>query len=110
MLLSLSLTMAYAGFAGLCLSMQRHQRDVLGRTLSARWNTVLRTMGFVILFLPYLLCAMHSGPSVGILLWMGMLSAGAILLVAMLAWQARLLLVSAPVALIPAILLQGLIG
>lgn len=110
MLLLLSLTMAYAGFAGWCLSMQRHQRDVLGRTLSACWNTVLRITGYVLLFLTYLLCAMQSGPSVGFLLWVGVLSAGAILLVAMLAWQARPLLVSAPVALIAAILIQGLIG
>lgn len=110
MLLSLSLTMSYTGFTGLSLSMQRHQRDVLGRTLSAHWNTVLRITGYVLLFLTYLLCALQSGPSVGVLLWVGVLSAGAILLVAMLASKARLLLVSAPAALIAAILLQGLIG
>lgn len=110
MLFVLSLTMAYAGFAALCLSMQRHQRDVLGRTLPPRWNHGLRVLGYALLLLTYLPCSVQTAPSVGILLWVGMLSAAAILLVAILAWKARPLLWSAPVALIAAIFLQGLTG
>lgn len=108
MLLVLSLAMAYAGFAALCLSMQRHQRAALAKTLPPRWNHVLRFFGYGLLLLAYLPCSMQTAPSVGVLLWIGMMSAAVILLVAILAWKARPVLWSAPVVLIAAILLQGL--
>lgn len=110
MLFLLSFAMAYVAFIALCLSMQRHQRDVFGKALSGRWTIGLRIVGHGLLLAAYLPCMWQAAPSVAVVLWLGIVSAAALLLVAMLAMKARSILWSAPMLVFAAVLLQGVNG
>jgi hypothetical protein len=41
--------LCYAAFGALCLAMERHQQDVLGRRLGRRWQLTLRVAAVLLL-------------------------------------------------------------
>lgn len=85
----LSFALSYGGFAALCLSMQRHHRDLIGKAPSSIIAWSLRLAGYVLLALSIWLCVALSSASVGVVLWLGLLSAAALLLVGLMAWNLR---------------------
>lgn len=85
----LALALCYAGMAGLCLAMDRHHAQVWKRDAStpARWG--LRTLGWLLLALALLPSVSAWGATVGVVVWLGFLSAGALLLALLLPYAAR---------------------
>lgn len=86
-MLFLSLALSYGGFTALCLSMHRHYRDLFKRAPSKTVMSGLRSSGYGLLILALLLCVDAFSPSVGAVIWLGLLSAAALLLVAFWAWR-----------------------
>lgn len=76
--------LAVSGFAMLCLARDRHQRDVLGRTLSAASGRRLRAGAAVCLLSAPLLAGLNLGWAYGAVEWLGQLSAGALATVLLL--------------------------
>ena len=72
------------GFACLCLAMDRHQRDVLGRRLSAVTTRRLRLGGFAAIAVGFALAAGLFGWAYGLIVWFGLLTLGAMAIVAYL--------------------------
>lgn len=98
-----ALALACAGMAFLCLAMERHHQQVWGREPSRGQRLGLRGGGALLLSLALLPCVAAWSATVGVVLWLGFLSAGALPLVFALpyapratAWSALLL---APLAL-----------
>ncbi len=98
-----ALGLAYAGMALLCLAMDRHHQQVWGREPSRRQRAAMQGGGALLLTLALLPCVAAWSATVGVVLWLGFLSAGVLPLVFLLpyapratAWSALLL---APAAL-----------
>lgn len=79
---------ACSGFAALSLAMDRHHEDVFGRGKepTARRRTQLRGAGALALLLSLVVCVALRGATIGPVLWLGVLTAGALVLVAVLTW------------------------
>jgi ABC-type enterochelin transport system permease subunit len=79
---------AYSGFAALSLAMDRHHEDVFGRGKepSARLRNQLRGLGSFALLLSLIACVALRGATIGPVLWLGVLTAGAIALVLVLTY------------------------
>lgn len=94
----IALALSYAGMAGLCLAMDRHHAQVWKRDASvpARWS--LRTLGWLLLTLALVPCTVAWGATVGVVVWLGFLSAGALLLAWLLPYAPRSATVLAGVA------------
>lgn len=95
---ALALALACAGMALLCLAMDRHHQQVWGREPSPRLRLGLRASAALLLALALLPCVAAWSATVGIVLWLGFLSAGVLPLVFLLpyapratAWSALLL-------------------
>jgi hypothetical protein len=82
----LALALAYAGFTALALAMDRHHRQVWRRTASGRTRILLRAAGILGLGLSLATCIVQSGWSVGLVLWLGVLTAATLAVVVGLAW------------------------
>jgi hypothetical protein len=80
---------AYAGMAALSLAMDRHAEQVHGRSPRAAWRGALRLLGALLLALAAVPCVRAWGASVGVVVWLGLLSAGALLLVLLLPYAPR---------------------
>ncbi|MDM0007270.1 DUF3325 domain-containing protein [Variovorax sp. J22G73] len=86
----IALALALAGMASLSFAMDRHheqltnQRDVPVR---ARW--MLRVAGVALLAAAIAPCVAAWGASVGVVAWLGFLSAGALLVALLLAYRPR---------------------
>ena len=85
--------LCYAGLSCLCLAMDRHHAQVWGREATPAARRCLGCIGWLLLGAAMLPCVRGWGGSVGIVVWFGFLSAGALLLVAGLGlaprWAAR---------------------
>lgn len=68
-------TLIFSGFLALSLSMSRHCRQVLNRSLSPKANLWLRLLGWASLGAALMVCIAYSGWATGVLLWLGLLSA-----------------------------------
>jgi len=80
----LLLVLATAGFGLLCLSRERHQRDLIGRKLPTRTGHYARWSGLAILAIALLLAGSRLGWGAGTLEWLGLASVGAVLTMAVL--------------------------
>lgn len=80
----LLLLLATAGFGLLCLSRERHQRDLIGRKLPMQTGHYARWSGVAILAIAFLLAGSRLGWGVGTLEWLGLASVGAVLTMALL--------------------------
>lgn len=76
----MTLLLALGGLLCLCLSMARHQRDLLARPLPRGWSRALRGGGWVALYLSFV--AAMPGGALAILCWIGELSVVALIVVA----------------------------
>lgn len=82
----------YAGFAGLCLAMEKHFCDLLGRKPAPGQLLRLRTGGWSLLALSLVLSVYWRGWAHGLVEWVAVLMAGATLWVFALPYQPRVLL------------------
>lgn len=80
----LLLVLAMTGFGLLCLSRERHQRDLIGRKLAAGKANYARWGGASILAAAFLLAGDRLGWGLGALEWLGLSSLGAVAAMAML--------------------------
>ncbi|MDH0646625.1 DUF3325 domain-containing protein [Pseudomonas sp. GD03858] len=82
----------FAGFAGLCLAMDKHFSDLLGRKPTAFQLRALRLGGWALLLLSVVLAVHWRGWALGLVEWIAVLMAGVTLWVFALPYQPRLLL------------------
>lgn len=96
---ALSLALSYAALVGLCLGMERHCIQVLGRGRPAAWRRGLRIFGWVALAASFFYAGRAWGWAVGPVAWCGQLSLLALLLAFLLPYRPR----SACLAALPAL-------
>lgn len=82
---------AFAGFVALCLAMEKHFSDLLGRKPRPRHLHLLRFAGWL-LILSLVLSVHQRGWALGLVEWTAVLMAGVTLWVFGLPYQPRLLL------------------
>ena len=81
---------ALAGFASLGLAMDRHYEDSFGRGKDpGRWRRWMQAAGTAALGLSLATCLGLQGTSQGWVLWLGMLTAGAVVVVLVLSYAPR---------------------
>ena len=91
--------LAFAGMSALALAMERHHASLKGRTdLMPGRCWILRAGGVLLLLAAAGPCVQAWGASVGVVAWLGWLSAGALLTVAGLSVLPRVVAVAAPAA------------
>lgn len=84
----LALALAVIGMAALSLAMDRHYEQLTRhRETSHRVRAALRALGSLSIALALLPCLFAWGGSVGTVVWLGFLSAGALCVVLLLAWR-----------------------
>ncbi|EIK95298.1 hypothetical protein PMM47T1_17425 [Pseudomonas sp. M47T1] len=82
--------LCYSGFAGLCLGMDRHYRDLIGRAPQARVCWALRLLGALLLAGGlWRAVVMADGWSMGLLHWCAGLMGSGVLLVFLLPYRPR---------------------
>ncbi|WP_424811814.1 DUF3325 domain-containing protein [Roseococcus sp. YIM B11640] len=89
-MLLLGTSLAYAGFLALCLSLERHYRDVVGGRPSSRRVLALRVLGWALIALSAWPCVSVWGWAMGSVGWFGLLTAAALGLVYLLPYAPRL--------------------
>lgn len=92
--------MGFAGFAGLCLAMEKHFNDLLGRKPTGRQLRALKITGWALLLLSLILAVHGRGRALGLVEWIAVLMAGVTLWVFGLPYQPRLLLGAALASLV----------
>ncbi|MFT4053354.1 MAG: DUF3325 domain-containing protein [Novosphingobium sp.] len=96
-MLILSFALAYSGLAMVSLSLQRHYRDLRGVLPSSAMVRGLRLAGYPLAMAAILPCIAACSLTIGIVLWLGMLTGAAVTLVALMAWKPRLPVLLGPV-------------
>lgn len=104
----LALVLCYAGMTALCLALRRHRDQVFWRDAPRYrrrpWEPVLlRVLGLVLLGLAIVPCVQEQGVAVGVVIWCGFVSAGALLLTGLLAYR-PVLAAALSVSVVPALL------
>ncbi|MBI6897390.1 DUF3325 domain-containing protein [Pseudomonas putida] len=92
--------MGFAGFAGLCLAMEKHFNDLLGRKPTSRQLRALKVAGWALLLLSLIFAVYGRGWALGLVEWIAVLMSGVMLWVFGLPYQPRLLLGAALVSLV----------
>lgn len=87
--LALSFVIALAAFLSIALAMDRHQRDLVGHALSARWSRPFRAAGWLLLAASAAPMISRWDVGVGLSLWGALVSLAAIALVLAIAVRAR---------------------
>ena len=88
----LSFSLALGGFTSLAASMQKHHREIFGRTPDRRQATVTRVAGWVLLAASLAAAVTFWPPSIGIAGWTGLLAAAAFIVALGLTYRPRALL------------------
>ncbi|WP_213939751.1 DUF3325 domain-containing protein [Pseudomonas sp. dw_612] len=88
----LALLLCYGGFTALCLSMDRHHADLLGRKPSARRRLMMRLGGWLLLSLSLWAAVSATGWGLGLVEWFAVLMLSGLLLVLLLPYRPRLAL------------------
>lgn len=73
----LTLLVCLCGFVSICLSMHRHQENLLGNPLSASQCLMLRLTGWLLLAIAYGIAIRGFGWGIGSVAWIGHLGAAA---------------------------------
>jgi len=102
--------MGYAGFVGLCLGMDKHFTELLGRKPRAAQCKVLRIGGWALLLVSLLLALRGPDLALALVQWIAVLMAAVSLWVFGLAYLPRLLLGLAALSLVLGPLLAVLAG
>lgn len=85
----LSLALCFSGFVALCLSIDRHHEQILGKRPHAATRLTLRLAGWLALATAAAPCINPLGVSVGLTLWAALLSVAALLQVLLLTYAPR---------------------
>lgn len=88
----LALLLCYAGFTALCLAMDRHHVELLGRKASPRRRQGLRLGGWLLLALSLWPAVAVTEWGLGLVQWCAMLMLSGALLVLLLPYRPRLVL------------------
>lgn len=89
MMTLLTSALAYAGFAGLCLAMRRHHRQLWGRQPSRTASARLRLAGWLCLISSIAPCIVAWGSGAGTVAWFGILTAAGLVLAFLLPYAPR---------------------
>lgn len=108
-MLSIAL-IGFAGFAALCLAMEKHFNDLLKRKPGAGQLQALRVGGWLLLMLSLVLSVQWRGWAHGLVEWVALLMAGVTLWVFGLPYMPRALLGLAAISLVLGPLLAVLAG
>ncbi|MEM8936163.1 MAG: DUF3325 domain-containing protein [Pseudomonadota bacterium] len=81
----IALALAIPGFAALCLSVPKHQRQVFGSSAKANRIRTYRITGAAFISLASLWCVVAFGWSYGLVVLFGVLTLAAVLVILMLA-------------------------
>ncbi|SDZ42534.1 DUF3325 domain-containing protein [Pseudomonas sp. NFIX28] len=92
--------LCYSGFAGLCLSMDRHHAELLGYKPSARRRGGLRLGGWLLLAGSLWAAIGAAGWAFGLVQWCAALMLSGLSLVLLLPYQPRLALLAAGLGLL----------
>ncbi|BDB69631.1 MULTISPECIES: DUF3325 domain-containing protein [Comamonas] len=86
----LALALAFAGMVALAFAMERHHEQLTGAMeISRARSRLLRCAGALLLAVAVMPCLRAWGFSVGVVVWLGWLSIGALLAVALISAAAR---------------------
>ena len=88
----LGFLLCYGGFTALCLSMDRHHGELLGRKPSARRRQGMRISGWLLLALSLWAAVSAAGWGLGLVQWFAVLMLSGLLLVLLLPYRPRLAL------------------
>ncbi|CAI8732836.1 DUF3325 domain-containing protein [Pseudomonas sp. IT-P171] len=88
----LALLLCYGGFTALCLSMDRHHAELLGRKPSARRRQLMKLGGWLLLALSLWAALASTGWGLGLVEWFAVLMLSALLLVLLMPYRPRLVL------------------
>ncbi|VVP72002.1 hypothetical protein PS918_01302 [Pseudomonas fluorescens] len=88
----LACLLCYGGFTALCLSMDRHHAEWLGRTPSLPVRRRLKCAGWLLLGLSMWAAVSATGWALGLVEWFAVLMLSALLLVMLLPYRPRLAL------------------
>jgi CHASE2 domain-containing sensor protein len=92
----LILVSAFAGFGALCLSMERHARQVFGSVPGAARRLAAAIAGWSLLLFSLAWAIRHYDASIGIAVWLGVLTLAAIAVGLLLAYASRSILYLVP--------------
>lgn len=96
-----ALCLAYAGFASLSLAMDRHWSDRFGREAQpGRWRVPLQLAGTGLLGGSLWVCLAQEGLGIGLVAWLGCLTASGIALVLTLTYWPKAITVAGPLMLL----------
>ena len=96
----LGFLLCYGGFTALCLSMDRHHGELLGRKPSARRRQGMRISGWLLLALSLWTAISAASWGLGLVQWFAVLMLSGLLLVLLLPYRPRLALSLAGVSLL----------
>ncbi|VVN26452.1 hypothetical protein PS862_05459 [Pseudomonas fluorescens] len=96
----LALLLCYGGFTALCLSMDRHHTQLLGRKPSALRRQGMKLGGWLLLALSMWAAVATTGWGLGLVQWFAVLMLSALLLVWLIPYRPRLALSLAGVGLL----------
>ncbi|PWC27522.1 DUF3325 family protein [Teichococcus aestuarii] len=86
----MAFALAYSGFTALCLAMARHHEQILGRrAVTPRRRRLLSGLGFLLLAAALASLVLAEGWGMGTLLWLGLLTTAANLLVLSVCYMPR---------------------
>ncbi|KAA0971433.1 DUF3325 domain-containing protein [Pseudomonas sp. ANT_H12B] len=88
----LALLLCYGGFTALCLSMDRHHAELLGRKPSARRRQRMKFSGWLLLALSLWAAVSAAGWGLGLVEWFAVLMLSALVLVLLMPYRPRLAL------------------
>lgn len=94
-MIGLGLALPYAGFAALCLAMERHRQQVLRHRLAPGQRRALQVAGWLLVAVSPLPSVAWLGWGAGSVLWCGLLSAALLPLALLLAYAPRLVVPTA---------------
>lgn len=95
-----ALLLCYGGFTVLCLSMDRHHAELLGRKPSVRRRQGMKLGGWVLLALSLWAAVASTGWTLGLVEWFAVLMLSALLLVLLMPYRPRLALSLAGIGLL----------
>ncbi|VVM79440.1 hypothetical protein PS645_02188 [Pseudomonas fluorescens] len=96
----LALLLCYGGFSALCLSMDRHHVELLGRKPSTARCRAIRLGGWSLLGLSLWAAVASTGWGLGLVEWCAVLMLSALLLVLLMPYRPRLALALAGLSLL----------
>ena len=99
----MALLLNLTGFAALSLAMDRHQEQVLGRTLTRLPNHGLQAAGTAFLLSALAACMVGQTRSVAAIVWLGLLTFAALSVAALLSYHPRALLPASGLVLLAAV-------